>query len=63
MRNKQCKDCTHRDVCAYKEHYEDAVKLYEDAAIEASKYPWFAFSIYCVKYVTDIMLSSAKSEG
>lgn len=29
MDNEQCKDCIHRDVCAYKEHYEDVVKFYE----------------------------------
>lgn len=29
--NKQCKSCIHGDVCAYKEHYEDAVELYEKA--------------------------------
>lgn len=50
MNNEQCRDCIHRDVCAYKEHYEDAVKLYEDAQKEAGKYPWFKVSIYCVKY-------------
>lgn len=50
MDNEQCKDCIHRDVCAYKDHYEDVVKLYEKASEEASKYPWFTFSIYCIKY-------------
>ena len=27
--NNQCKDCIHKNVCAYREHYEDANELYE----------------------------------
>ena len=50
MDNEQCKDCIHRDVCAYKDHYEDVVELYKKVIEETSKYPWFKFSIYCVKY-------------
>lgn len=26
MVNEQCKQCIHKDVCAYAEHYEDALK-------------------------------------
>ena len=48
--NEQCKFCIHSDVCAYKEHYEDAVKLYEKAKNECGKYPWFKCEIVCVKY-------------
>lgn len=50
MENEQCIQCIHRDVCAYSEHYEDAVKLYEDAQKEAGKYPWFRVAIDCTKY-------------
>ena len=49
--NKQCKFCIHRDVCAYKEHYEDAVKLYEKARNECGKYPWFKCDIVCIQYL------------
>lgn len=52
MNNCQCVDCIHKDVCAYKDHYEDAVKLYEQANKEASKYPWFDWTIHCIKYLT-----------
>lgn len=48
--NKQCKFCIHNSVCAYKEHYEDAVKLYEKAREECGKYPWFKCKIECVQY-------------
>ena len=48
--NEQCKFCIHADVCAYKEHYEDAVSLYEKARNECRKYPWFKCKIECVKY-------------
>lgn len=49
--NNQCKFCIHKDVCAYKEHYEDAVKLYEKARNECGKYPWFKCDIVCVQYL------------
>ena len=49
--NNQCKFCIHRDVCAYRDHYEDAVKLYEKARGECGKYPWFRCDIVCIKYV------------
>lgn len=48
--NEQCKFCIHNTVCAYKEHYEDAVKLYENARKECSKYPWFRCKIECSQY-------------
>lgn len=48
--NEQCKFCIHNTVCAYKEHYEDAVKLYEQARKECGKYPWFKCKIECVQY-------------
>ena len=48
--NKQCNFCIHKLVCAYEEHYEDAVKLYENARKECSKYPWFKCKIECVQY-------------
>jgi hypothetical protein len=68
MDNEQCKDCIHRDVCAYKEHYEDVVKLYEKASEEAGKYPWFKFTIYCVKHEVEVekprtMLLNADESG
>ena len=49
--NNQCKFCIHSAVCAYKEHYEDAVKLYENARHVCSKYPWFKCDITCVQYL------------
>ena len=55
--NKQCRSCIHSDVCAYREHYEDAVELYEKAKNECGKYPYFVCDIRCVKY------SKAESEG
>ena len=51
--NEQCKFCIHNSVCAYKEHYEDAVKLYEKAREECGKYPWFKCKIECVQYRKD----------
>ena len=48
--NEQCKFCIHSAVCAYKEHYEDAVELYEKAKDECSKYPFFVCEIRCIKY-------------
>ena len=51
--NEQCKFCIHKDVCAYKEHYEDAVKLYEKARIECARYPFFKCNIECVQYRKD----------
>ena len=51
--NGQCKSCTHKDVCAYKEHYEDAVKLYEKAMEECAKYPYFKCKIECAQYHYD----------
>ena len=47
---KQCKSCIHSEVCSYKEHYEDAVELYEKARNECSKYPFFVCDIKCIKY-------------
>jgi hypothetical protein len=37
----------------YKAHYDDVVELYSKASFEASKYPWFKFSIHCIKYDMD----------
>lgn len=51
--NEQCKFCIHNRVCAYKEHYENAVKLYEKAREECGKYPWFKCKIECVQYLKD----------
>ena len=50
MMNKQCKSCIHYDVCAYKEHYKDAVELYEKAKNECGEYPYFVCDIRCIKY-------------
>ena len=63
MNNCQCADCIHKDVCAYKEHYEDAVKLYEQASKEAGKYPWFNWEINCIKYRTKETMALAASFG
>lgn len=52
--NKQCKFCIHNDVCAYKEHYKDAVELYEKAKNECGKYPYFVCDIRCVKYLSKV---------
>lgn len=52
--NEQCKTCIHRDVCAYREHYKDAVELYEKAQNECGKYPWFICDIRCTKYFKKI---------
>lgn len=51
--NDQCKFCMHCYVCAYKEHYEDAVKLYEKAREECAKYPYFKCKIECTQYRKD----------
>ena len=51
MINNQCKYCIHNDICAYREHYEEAVKLYEKAKKECGKYPWFICDIRCIKYL------------
>lgn len=48
--NKECESCIHNQVCAYKEHYEDVVKLYKASIDEAGKYPWFKLEITCVQY-------------
>lgn len=48
--NEQCKFCTHQNVCAYKEHYENVIELYEKAMAECSKYPWFKCKIECTQY-------------
>jgi hypothetical protein len=48
--NEQCKYCIHKTVCAYKEHYEDAVELYKKAREECAKYPWFKCDIKCIQY-------------
>lgn len=55
--NKQCETCTHSVVCAYKEHYEDAVKLYEKARAECAKYPWFMCKIECSQYQQPLILT------
>lgn len=47
---EQCKFCIHNTVCAYKEHYEDAVELYKKAREESGKYPWFKVKIECEQY-------------
>ena len=52
--NKQCKFCIHSDVCAYKEHYENAVDLYEKARNECSKYPYFKCDIVCTKQLKKV---------
>lgn len=59
--NDQCKFCTHKDVCAYKTHYEDAVKLYEKAREECGKYPWFKCKIECVQYRKDSIQRSIEN--
>ena len=53
MVNEQCKNCIHRDVCAYREHLDDAIALYEDAKKEAGKYPYFKMSFDCIKHKTE----------
>ena len=52
--NKQCNFCIHRDVCVYREHYEDAVELYEKAKNECGKYPYFVCDIRCVKHLEKV---------
>ena len=52
--NKQCKFCIHSDVCAYREHYEDAVELYINAKKECGKYPFFVCDIRCIKYLREV---------
>lgn len=63
--NEQCKFCIHSDVCAYREHYEDAMKLYKEARNECSKYPWFKCEIVCVKYrkAEDYFVKYRKAES
>lgn len=50
---KLCKLCMHNFVCAYKEYYEEAVKLYEKARKECDKYPFFKCNIECSQYRKD----------
>ena len=52
--NEQCKDCIHQAVCAYKEHYEDALELYKKAREECGKYPWFKCNIDCIQYRKEV---------
>lgn len=49
MKNK-CKFCIHRDVCRFRNCYEDAVKHYEKIIDECDKYPYFKCNIECVQY-------------
>ena len=55
--NDQCKFCIHRCVCAYKEHYEDALKLYEKVRAECLKYTYFKCKIGCAQYRKDDSLN------
>ena len=48
--SEQCKTCMHFSVCAYREHYEDVMKLYEKARAECSQYPNFRVRIECCYY-------------
>ena len=48
--NDQCKFCVHENVCKYKEHYEDAVKLNEKAK-EGANYPFLA-QIDCIQFIS-----------
>lgn len=48
--NEQCKLCIHNNVCGYREHYEDAVKLYEKVRTDLSEYPCFRVRIECCHY-------------
>ena len=48
--NEQCKFCIHRNVCVYREHFEDAVKLYKQVRTECEKYPCFTCKIECSQY-------------
>lgn len=48
--NKQCKLCIHNEVCGYKEHYKDAVEIYEKVKHECGNYPYFVCDIRCIKY-------------
>lgn len=59
--NEQCNFCIHNSVCAYKEHYEDAVKLYEKARAECGKYPWFKCKIECIQYRKESIQRSVES--
>ncbi len=49
----QCQFCIHNSVCAYKEHYEEAEKLYEKVRAECDKYPVFKCRIECAQYRKD----------
>ena len=53
--NDQCKYCIHKNVCAYKAHYEDVVELYKKAREECGKYPYFKCSVTCVQYQKDTL--------
>lgn len=57
--NKQCEDCIHKVVCAYKEHYEDAVALYKEAEKESEKYPWFKWSINCIQFYSQKVINGS----
>lgn len=57
-KNVQCEHCIHNIVCAHKDRYEDAVKLYESAREECNKYPWFRCKIECVQYRSENTIKS-----
>ena len=64
--SEQCKSCIHESVCAYKEHYEDAMKKKKKAREECGKYPWFKFKIECIQYRKidfPLIRGMAESEG
>lgn len=60
--NRQCGSCIHSEMCSYKEHYKDAVELYEMAKNECSKYPYFVCDIRCVKYFNTTRFSDFTNE-
>lgn len=53
--NNQCDDCLHKNVCAYRKHYEDAESLYKKIKDECKQYPWFVVRIECTQYFHDYL--------
>ena len=62
MLNIQCRSCIHREVCVYKEHYKDAVELYEMVKRECGKYPYFICDIRCIKHFNSTRFSDFSNE-
>lgn len=46
----QCEKCIHRDVCAYREHFEKMIEAYEKAKRGPDKFSWLKATFECNLY-------------